>query len=64
MRTNHIYNLDCIEGLKTHILEESIDLCVTSPPYNVGIEYDNWNDTLRLEDEPELDGPILILVRN
>ena len=50
MRTNYIYNLDCIEGLKTHILEESIDLCVTSPPYNVGIEYDNWNDTLRLED--------------
>ena len=50
MRTNYIYNLDCIEGLKTHVLDESIDLCVTSPPYNVGIEYDVHNDTLRLDD--------------
>ena len=50
MRTNYIYNVDCIEGLKTHVLDESIDLCVTSPPYNVGIEYDVHNDTLRLED--------------
>ena len=46
---NKIINTDCIEGLK-QLEENSIDLCVTSPPYNVGIEYDNWNDCLRLDD--------------
>ena len=50
MRTNYIYNTDCIVGLKKHILDNSVDLCVTSPPYNVGIEYDNWDDCLRLDD--------------
>lgn len=31
------------------IPDSSIDLIVTSPPYNVGIDYDNWNDTLPIE---------------
>ncbi len=32
--------------LKADIPENSIDLVVTSPPYNVGIEYESHNDTL------------------
>jgi site-specific DNA-methyltransferase (adenine-specific) len=32
--------------MQEHIADESIDLIVTSPPYNVGIEYDRWNDNL------------------
>jgi adenine-specific DNA-methyltransferase len=35
-----IYNLDCLEGIK--ILPEGIiNLTVTSPPYNIGKEYEN-----------------------
>lgn len=32
---NKIHNIDCIEGMK-EIEENSIDLIVTSPPYNIG----------------------------
>ena len=32
MKTNIIYNKDCLEGLK-ELPEESIDLVITSPPY-------------------------------
>lgn len=49
MEVNKIYNIDCIEGLK-QIEDNSIDLIVTSPPYNVGIEYDSWNDNMQWED--------------
>lgn len=32
MKTNHIYQGDCLEILKT-FPDESIDMCITSPPY-------------------------------
>jgi len=32
--TNVVYNMDCIEFLKTYIVANSIDLTVTSPPYD------------------------------
>ncbi|SDI48639.1 DNA-methyltransferase [Paenibacillus naphthalenovorans] len=31
-----IYNMDCIEGSKRFIADESVDLVVTDPPYNLG----------------------------
>jgi len=31
-----IYNMDCIEGAKQHIENETVDLIVTDPPYNLG----------------------------
>jgi site-specific DNA-methyltransferase (adenine-specific) len=46
---NKIINEECIEGLK-QLEENSVDLCVTSPPYNVGIEYDDWDDNLQIVD--------------
>jgi len=36
---------DCVAGMKT-LPEESIDIVVTSPPYNLGINYQNYNDNL------------------
>lgn len=45
MDTNKIYNMDILEGLRS-LEDSSVDLIVTSPPYNVGIEYDSWNDNL------------------
>lgn len=35
MELNRIYNMDCFEGMKK-IPDESVDLVVTSPPYNLG----------------------------
>jgi adenine-specific DNA-methyltransferase len=35
-----IYNLDCLEAM-TILPDESINLTVTSPPYNIGKEYEN-----------------------
>lgn len=45
LQFNNIYNMDCVEGLK-QIGDNAIDLIVTSPPYNVGIDYDVYKDTL------------------
>ena len=45
MKINTIYNMDCVEGMKM-LPEESIDLIVTSPPYDNLREYNNssaWN---------------------
>lgn len=36
---------DCIEGMRT-MPDESIDLVVTSPPYNLGIAYASYDDSL------------------
>lgn len=40
-----IYNTDVIKFLKL-LNNESIDLIITSPPYNVGHNYDNYDDSL------------------
>jgi site-specific DNA-methyltransferase (adenine-specific) len=40
-----ICNEDCITGMRK-LPDASVDLVVTSPPYNVGIPYDCWNDNL------------------
>lgn len=43
---NHIYNMDCIEGMKS-IPENSIDLCITDPPFAIGFraKRSNYNRT-------------------
>ena len=40
---------DCIEGMRK-LPAASVDLVVTSPPYNLGIKYGNYNDS-RTRDE-------------
>jgi site-specific DNA-methyltransferase (adenine-specific) len=40
---------DCVEGMRA-LEEESVDLVVTSPPYNLGIKYKNYKDTRTRED--------------
>lgn len=49
MELNKIYNEDCRLGLKK-IPDNSVDLIVTSPPYNVGIDYDSWNDRMKWDE--------------
>ena len=51
MEIDKIYNIDCLEGMK-HIPDGSIDHCLTSPPYNVGLyvsgeKYAKRNNSIR-----------------
>lgn len=43
LEINKIYNMDCLSGLKL-IPSNSVDLIVTSPPYNIDIDYDIYKD--------------------
>ncbi len=45
MKTNEIYQLDCIEGMEG-METGSVDLIVTSPPYNIGKTYTTYDDTI------------------
>jgi site-specific DNA-methyltransferase (adenine-specific) len=49
IETGKIINGDCIEEMNK-LPESSVDLIVTSPPYNVGIDYDNHDDRMSMED--------------
>ncbi|RKY62809.1 MAG: site-specific DNA-methyltransferase, partial [Candidatus Latescibacterota bacterium] len=45
MEVNRIYLMDCLEGMR--LLEpETVDVVVTSPPYNIGVNYGKYKDTL------------------
>jgi site-specific DNA-methyltransferase (adenine-specific) len=47
--TGQIINGNCVEVMKT-LPEGSVDLIVTSPPYNANIKYDVYDDGLSMED--------------
>jgi site-specific DNA-methyltransferase (adenine-specific) len=49
MEFNKIYNMDCVDGMR-QLPDNCIDLCVTSPPYNCGIDYDSYNDDREWDD--------------
>lgn len=51
MELNKIYNSDCIEGLKT-LPDNSVDCCVTSPPY-FGLRDYGHEGQIGLEETPE-----------
>ena len=40
---------DCVAGMKD-LPDESVDIVVTSPPYNLGIKYQDYDDNLSTED--------------
>jgi site-specific DNA-methyltransferase (adenine-specific) len=40
---NKIYAMDCLEGMKL-IKDNSVDVIVTSPPYNIGKKYNGYDD--------------------
>jgi site-specific DNA-methyltransferase (adenine-specific) len=43
------YLKDCVAGLNEDVDEKSIDIVVTSPPYNIGIGYNSYRDELPRE---------------
>ena len=59
----NIYNQDCRIGL-SELQDNSLDLTITSPPYNVGMEYDNYDDTIERKDYIEFLKEVFTLVYN
>ncbi|MBI2504037.1 MAG: site-specific DNA-methyltransferase [Candidatus Latescibacteria bacterium] len=41
-----LYLEDCIGGMERHLQPGSVDVVVTSPPYNIGSRYGQYDDTL------------------
>ena len=46
MQYNTIINIDCLEGLKS-LDDESVDLIITSPPYNLGKSHHTRNNRFK-----------------
>lgn len=47
---DHIYNQDCISGMREHIPDNSIDCVWTDPPFNIGYKYDKYQDDRDLQE--------------
>lgn len=59
----NIYNMDCIEGMKKYLPKRSIDIVVTSPPYNLGISYSKYNDKISREEYLDWLEKIILLIK-
>jgi site-specific DNA-methyltransferase (adenine-specific) len=44
-----LYNEDCIAGMRRRLAPGSVDVIVTSPPYNLGVRYGAYDDTVPRE---------------
>jgi len=45
-----LYNEDCLDGMASRLKPESIDIVVTSPPYNIGVKYRSYDDKIPRKD--------------
>ena len=41
-----VVNLACIDGMRDRLRAGSVDVVVTSPPYNLGTDYTSYDDTM------------------
>ncbi len=44
------YKEDCLKGMEKRLEPESVDVVVTSPPYNIGVKYRSYDDTISRDD--------------
>lgn len=44
-----LYLQDCLEGMREQLQDGSVDVVVTSPPYNIGKRYNRYHDQLPRE---------------
>ena len=49
-RSVEIFNEDCVGGMPARLQPGSVDVVVTSPPYNVGTSYSRYDDTISRAD--------------
>lgn len=45
-----LYLQDCLQGMRQQVSDGTVDVVVTSPPYNIGIDYKGYDDTLSRTD--------------
>lgn len=50
LEINKIHNIDCLDGLKM-LESDSIDLIITSPPYNLGKQHHTGNNRFKSYNE-------------
>ena len=41
-----LYHGDCLTGMERFLPEANVDVVVTSPPYNIGVRYGNYDDKI------------------
>lgn len=46
MKTNFLYNGECVQVMRSKIEDNSIDLILTDPPYGVGFKNEYYDDSL------------------
>jgi len=46
---NRIIVMDCLEGMRRFLEDGEVDVIVTSPPYNLGIKYSSYDDSVSRE---------------
>ena len=49
MDVNRLYNMDCISGMG-QLSERSVDLAFADPPFNIGYDYDVYEDQKAAEE--------------
>ena len=47
--TYTLHNQDCLEWMRTQA-DDTIDIVVSSPPYNIGISYNTYGDKMTAQD--------------
>ena len=47
---NHIFQQDCIDGMRTNLTDGCVDVIVTSPPYNIGVAYNTHKDDMPFDE--------------
>lgn len=50
LELNKVYQTDCIKAMTEDLTPKSIDIIVTSPPYNIGVKYNSHKDNMKFED--------------
>jgi len=45
-----LFQGDCVAGMRSHVEPGSVDIIVTSPPYNLGIQYNSYADRKEWDD--------------
>ena len=41
---------DCVDGIQERVDHKSVDVVITSPPYNIGVNYNSYDDSISRED--------------
>lgn len=45
-----VYVQDCIQGIRQHLADESVDIIICDPPYNIGKDFGNNSDKQPIDD--------------